>query len=109
MPTTGRLHLSDNFTHREVYQTYTNDMLLDSVPYIQYQHFNRLWRLQFNNVVIPRKVQMGVCFVCASLKRMAKSGIDDEIKNYKNLLKKHRESQASERSKGMHHRKGTCA
>ena len=48
---------------------------------------------------------MGVCFVCASLKSMAKTGrTDDEIKNYKKLLKEHRESRALERSKVMHHR-----
>ena len=91
MPTTGKLHLSDNFTHREVYQAYKDDMLLDIVPFIQYRHFNRLWRLHFNNVVIPRKVWMGVCSVCANLKSMTKSGSTDvEIKNYKTLLKEHR-------------------
>ena len=80
-------------------------MLLQCVPYVQYRHFNRLWKLQFNNVVIPRKVRMGVCLVCASLKSMAKGGkTDDEIKNYKNILKDHRKSQALERSKAMHHR-----
>ena len=42
MPTTGRLHLSDNFTLHEVYQTYKDDMLLDNVHFIQYRHFNRL-------------------------------------------------------------------
>ena len=48
---------------------------------------------------------MGVCFVCASLKSMAKSGrTNEEIKNYMTLLKEHRESQALERSKAMHHR-----
>ena len=105
MPTTGRLHLSDNFTRREVYQSYKDDMSSDVEPYIQYRHFNRLWRLQFNNVVIPRKVRMGVCSICASLKSMAKGGKSDvEIKNYKNLLKEHRESQALERTKAMHHR-----
>ena len=78
MPTTGRLHLSDNFTRREVYQAYKDNMLLDIVPFIQYQHFNRLWRLEFINVVIPHKVRMGVCSVCASLKSMAKSGRTDE-------------------------------
>ena len=57
MPTTRRLHLSDNFTRHEVYQVYKDDMLLESVPYIQYRHFNRLWRLKFNNVVIPRKAE----------------------------------------------------
>ena len=105
MPTTRRLHLFDNFTSREVYQAYKNEMLLDIVPFIQYRHFNRLWRLKFNNVVIPRKVQMGVCFVCASLKSMAKSGRTNvEIKNYNTLLKEHLESHALERSKAMHHR-----
>ena len=104
MPTTGRLHLSDNFTRREVYQSYKDDMSVDDAPYIQYSHFNRLWRLQFNNVVIPRKVRMGGCSICASLKSMAKGGKSDvEIRNYKNLLKEHRESQALERSKAMHH------
>ena len=90
MPTTQRLHLSDNFTRHEVYQVYKDDMLLDNVHFIQYRHFNRLWRLMFNNVVIPGKLRMGVCSVCANLKSMAKSGRTDvEIKNYKTLLKEH--------------------
>ena len=47
---------------------------------------------------------MGVCLVCASLKNMAKSGrSDEEIMNYKNILKEHRESQALERVKDIHH------
>ena len=80
-------------------------MLLQDVPYLNYRHFNRLWRLQFNNVIIPRKVRMGVSSVCASLKSFAKGGkSDDEIQNYKNLLKVHRESQALERSKALCHR-----
>ena len=33
MPTTGRLHLSDNFTRGEVYQAYKDDMLLDIVRF----------------------------------------------------------------------------
>ena len=79
-------------------------MLLQDVPYLNYRHFNRLWRLQFNNVIIPRKVRMGVSSVCASLKSFAKGGkSDDEIQNYKNLLKDHCESQALERSKAMRH------
>ena len=36
MPTTRRLHLTDNFRLHEVYQAYKDDMLLDSVHYIQY-------------------------------------------------------------------------
>ena len=47
---------------------------------------------------------MGVCLVCTSVKSMAKDGkSDDEIKNYKNLLKDHGESQELERSKVMRH------
>ena len=53
-------------------------MLLQCVPYVQYRHFNRLWKLQFNNVVIPQKVRMGVCLVCASLKSMANGGESDD-------------------------------
>ena len=84
MPTTGRNHISNNFTRREVFKAYKDDMLLDIVHFIQYRHFNRLWRSLFNNVVIPRKVRMGVCSVCANLRRMAKSGRTDvEIKNYR--------------------------
>ena len=98
--------MSDNFTRHEVYQEYKDDMLLQDVPYVHYRHFNRLWRLQFNNVIIPRKVRMGVCSVCASLKSLEKGGKSyEEIQNYKNLLKDHRESQALERSKVMHHRR----
>ena len=52
MPTTGRLHFFNNFTSHEVYQEYKDDMLSQGVPYIQYRHLNRLWRLQF----IPCKV-----------------------------------------------------
>ena len=56
MLTTGRLHLFDNFSPHEVYQAYKDDMLSETVPYVQYRNFNRLWRLQFNNLVIPHKV-----------------------------------------------------
>ena len=78
MPIIGRLHLSHNFTHHEVYQMYKDVMLFEGVPYIQHRYFNRLWILQFNHVIIPRKVWMGVCSICASLKTMQKVG--DQIK-----------------------------
>ena len=55
---------------------------------------------------------MGVCSVCASLKSMTKSGTtDEEIKNYKNLLKEHRESPKLRTidKKHFNHQKGTCA
>ena len=57
MPTSGRLHLFDNFNLHEVYQAYKDvNMFLESVSYVIYHHFNQLWRLQFNNVVIPRNI-----------------------------------------------------
>ena len=58
----------------------------------------------FKGLIVPHNVWMGVCSVCASLKSMAKCGrTDEQIKNYKNLLKEHRESIALEHSKVMHH------
>ena len=46
-----------------------------------------------------------ICSICASLKSIAKGGrSDEEIRNYKILLKEHRESQSLEQSKPMHHR-----
>ena len=66
MPPTWRLYLSNNIPCREVYQAYKDDMLLECLLDVQYQHFNQSWRLQFNNVVIPRKVRMIVCSICPS-------------------------------------------
>ena len=72
MPTTGRLHLSDNYTRREVYDAYRSDMLTSSDKYVTYSQFTRLWSTQFTNIVIPRKVRMGYCSICANLKSMIK-------------------------------------
>ena len=72
MPTSGRLHLSDNYTRREVYDSYRSDMISTSDKYVTYSQFTRLWSTQFTNVVIPRKVRMGYCSICANLKSMAK-------------------------------------
>ena len=53
----------------------------------------------------PRKVWMGVCLICTSLKNLAKSGsTDEEITKYKTLLRENQESQVLERFKAMHHR-----
>ena len=68
----GRLHLSDNYTRREVYDAYRSDMLMTSDKYVTYSQFTRLWSTQFTNVVIPRKVRMGYCSICANLKSIAK-------------------------------------
>ena len=91
MPTTGRLHLSDNYTRDELYQIYREEMQCQGERYIQYSQFTRLWNVRFDNVVIPRKVRMGVCSLCANLKSMIKAARynDSQKENYKQLLKEH--------------------
>ena len=68
MPTSGKLHLMDNYTRFEVYTLYKDDMLDSCQQFTSYSHFTRLWKNFFNNVKIPRKIRMGVCSVCANLK-----------------------------------------
>ena len=106
MPTTGRLHLSDNYTREELFQIYKDDLQSKGERFIKYCQFTRLWKLKFDNVLIPRKVRMGVCAVCANLKSMIKAtSVDDAQKEkYKAALTDHRNSQANERIKAMHHR-----
>ena len=106
MPTTGRLHLSDNYTRDELFQIYRDEMQSRGEKNIKYCQFTRLWKLHFDNVMIPRKVRMGVCSVCANLKSMIKAARGDDAKKdrLKKILIDHRDSQAKERIKAMHHR-----
>ena len=106
MPTTGRLHLSDNYTRDELFQIYRDELQCKGERYIKYCQFTRLWKLHFDNVMIPRKVRMGVCVVCANLKSMIKAARDDYAQkdSLKKILSDHRDSQAKERMKAMHHR-----
>ena len=105
MPTTGRMHLADNYTRREVYDVYRTDMLGSSNKSITYSQFTRLWSSSFSNVIIPRKVRMGYCSICANLKSLAKGAKTSmEKERSKKLLQEHREAQSLERKKAMHHR-----
>ncbi len=106
MPTTGRLHLADNYTRDELYQIYKDEMESLIEKFVSYSQFTRLWKMKFDNVVIPRKVRMGVCSICANLKSLIKGAKSDDAKKecYKRSLSEHRESQAKERMKAMHHR-----
>ena len=106
MPTTGRLHLPDKYTRDELYRIYREEMQCQGGRYIQYSQFTRLWNVRFDNVMIPRKVRMGVCLLCANLKSLIKGARsnDSQKENYKQLSKEHRDSQAKERIKTMHHR-----
>ena len=72
MPTTCRMHLSDNYTHREIYDFYRLEMVVSTNKFVTYSQFTRLWRAWFRNVIIPRKVRMGYCSICANLKSLAK-------------------------------------
>ena len=106
MPTTGRLHLSDNYTRDELFRIYKDEMLSQGERYVCYSQFTRLWKLKFDNVLIPRQVRMGVCVVCANLKSMIKGAKSDDSQKdiFKRSLMEHRDSQAKERIKAMHHR-----
>ena len=106
MPTTGRLHLPDNYTRDELYQIYKDEMDSQVERYVSYSQFTRLWKMKFDNVLIPRKVRMGVCAICANLKSMIKGAKSDDVKKdcYRRSLTEHRDSQAKERMKAMHHR-----
>ena len=72
MPTMGRLHLSDKYTWREVYDAYKTKMFSLSDKAITYSLFTRLWTTRFINVIIPRKVHMGYWSICANLKSSTK-------------------------------------
>ena len=68
LPTSGKMHLMDNYTRYEVFTLYKEDILESNENFASYSHFSRLWKNFFNNVKIPKKVRMGVCSVCANLK-----------------------------------------
>ena len=90
MPTTGRLHLSNNYTRREVYDSYRLEISTSCDKYVTYNQFTRLWTLHFSNVIIPCEVRMGYCSVCANLKSVckgAKTATEKELN--KKLLQDH--------------------
>jgi hypothetical protein len=70
MPTTDRLHLPDNYSRDGLFQIYKQEMELQRERYVRYSQFTRLWNEKFDNVVIPRKVRIGVCAIFANLKSM---------------------------------------
>ena len=41
MPTTGRMHLSDNYKRREVYDVYRSEMVVSSNKSVTYNQFTR--------------------------------------------------------------------
>ena len=94
MPTTRRLHLLDNYTRNELFQIYNDDLICNGERYIKYCQFTRLWKLHFDNVMISRKVKMGVCAICANLKSMIKAASGDDAKkdSMKKVLTDHRDS-----------------
>jgi hypothetical protein len=106
VPTSGMLHLPDNYMRDELYQICKQDLEAQKERYVHYSQFTRLWNAKFDNVVTPRKVCIGVCEICANLKSMIKAirTNDAEKDACQKLLKEHHDSQAQERLKAMHHR-----
>ena len=80
-------------------------MLKSSDKYVTYSQFAILWSTRFSNVVIPRKVRMGYCSICANPKSSTKGAKTAKEKDInKIILQDHREAQALERKNAMHHR-----
>ena len=76
--------------------------MLNSIDkYVTYSQFTRLWSTRLSNVGIPPKVRMGYCSICANLKSSTKGA---KTTKEKDINKDHREAQALERKKVMHHR-----
>ena len=90
MPTSGRLHLSYNYTWREVYDAYRLDMLKSSDKYITYNQFTILWSTWFNNVVIPWGIVLFVQTSRAQLKVPKQQRRRTSIKAYYRTIEKHK-------------------
>ena len=50
--------LHDEFMRSELFSLYKDDMQSTQEKYISYSYITRLWKSQFNNVSIPRKVRV---------------------------------------------------
>ena len=70
MPDKETTHIPDNFSRHEIYKLYKAFVqeAKENNNFIRYAYFTRLWKIEFNNVCIPKRSRMGVCSICASLK-----------------------------------------
>ena len=71
MPDRETIHIPDNFSSHEIYNLYKAFVqeAEGNNNFIKYAYFIRLWKIEFNNVCIPKRSRMGVCSICASLKQ----------------------------------------
>ena len=83
MPTTGRLHLLDSYIREELFHFYKDELQSKGKRFIKYCQFTRLRKLKFDNVMIPRKVRMGVCALCTNVKSLIKATKNDDAQREK--------------------------
>ena len=93
------------WTRDELFKMCREEMESRGEWYLWYSQFTRLWKLKFDNVLIPRKVWMGVCALCANLKSMIKG---EKMMMHKkkviNIFKGTSRQSSKEKIKAMHHR-----
>ena len=71
MPNRENIHIPNNFSRHEIYNLYKAFVqeAEGNNNFIRYAYFTRLWKIDFNNVCIPKRLRMGVCIICTSLKQ----------------------------------------
>jgi hypothetical protein len=64
------MKILDNFTRQTIYNLYKEyvEAIEENGKFVTYTYFTRAWKKYFNNVSIPKKMRMGFCNTCASLK-----------------------------------------
>ena len=72
MPDRETIHIPYNFSRQEIYNLYKAFVqeAEGNKNFIIYAYFTRLWKIEFNNVCIPKRSRMGVCSICDSLKQI---------------------------------------
>jgi hypothetical protein len=98
--------LPNNYTREKLSQIYKQERESQKERYVHYCQFTRLWNANFDNIVISRKVRMGICTICANVKSMVNAVRIDNTENdaCRKALKENRDSETQERMKAMHQR-----
>ena len=74
------IHILDNFSRKEIYNLYKAffQEVEGNNSFIKYANFTRLWKIELNNVRIPKRSRMVISSIYASIKQI--SGKSDGIK-----------------------------
>ena len=69
IPNRETIHIPDNFLRQETYSFYKEffQEVEGNNNFIRYACFTRLWKIEFNNVCVPKRSRMGVCSICDPL------------------------------------------